>query len=185
MSSMDPRTKTRSIAVRLAQVGIGVALFVRVAACTCPPPIQLDQVFLLDATTGTPFVPFDAGPDAIWTAPGGTARDGSTDTRVDASVGVRVDGSVAGLDGSAGARIDASGGDGGGARDAAAPYAPPLDCTSMAADCMPGGDCLAACNCVLARDGLIPIAAINSCKLLPGASPPAVEVRYQTIVRCP
>jgi hypothetical protein len=49
---------------------------------------------------------------------------------------------------------------------------------------MPGGDCLAACNCVLARDGAIPIAAIDSCKLLAGANPPAVEVRYEVNVRC-
>ena len=119
-------------AVRLLQVvaclGGAGALSIALAACGCPPPKQLDQVFLLDATAGTPVITPDAGPGAM--------------------------------------SID-------------------LDCTPAASGCVPGGDCLPACNCVLARDQAGLVLAIHSCKLLVGAGPPQVEVRYELHVACP
>jgi hypothetical protein len=135
-------------AVRLGRLGVlGAALAGALAACTCPAPTHLDQLFLLDARPGAPLAAFDAGADAM--------------------------------------SIDA-GSDAGAGSDAAPPSVPALDCTSAAVGCSPGGDCLPACNCVLARGGgLQHVAAIDGCQLVAGAAAPTVEVRYEVNVFCP
>ena len=134
-------------AVRLGRLGVlGAALAGALAACTCPAPTHLDQLFLLDASPGVPLVAFDAGTDAMSIDPGGDA---------------------------------------GAVSDAAPPAVPALDCTSAAAGCSPGGACLPACNCVLARGGLQRVAAIDGCQLVAGAAAPTVEVRYEVKVFCP
>lgn len=156
-------------AVRLGRLGVlGGALACVLVACTCPAPTHLDQLFLLDARPGAPLVAFDAGADAMSIDPG-SARDASPDA--------------------AGAVSSDAGGafpDAGAASDAAPPAVPALDCTSAATGCSPGGDCLPACNCVLARaGGLQRAAAIDGCRLVVGAAAPTVEVRYEMNVFCP
>jgi|HubBroStandDraft_2_1064218.scaffolds.fasta_scaffold32693_3 hypothetical protein len=134
-------------AVRLARLGVfGGALAGALAACTCPAPTHLDQLFLLDARPGAPLVALDAGADAMSIDPGSDA---------------------------------------GAVSDAASPAVSTLDCTSTAVGCAPGGDCLPACNCVLARGGLQRVAAIDGCQLVAGAAAPTVEVRYEVKVFCP
>jgi len=128
--------------------------------------MHLDQLFLLDARPGTPLVAFDAGADARSIDPG-SSRDASGDDSGAAS-------SDAG---------DASS-DAGGVSDAEPADLPQIDCTSQAAGCLPGGDCLPACNCVLARGGLERVAAIDGCRLVAGSGAPTVEVRYDVQVRC-
>ena len=50
---MSRNVRLHTICVRLPQIAIAATLSLSLAACTCPPPIELDQVFLLDATTGS------------------------------------------------------------------------------------------------------------------------------------
>jgi len=156
--------KRRSIARRLAQIVAGGALSFSLTACTCPPPLQLDQVFLLDASAGSPVVVDAASFDAMSIAPGDAAAGDAAPK--DEAVS------------------DAAAGDAGKSTDPSGPYSPPLDCTSAASRCTPGADCLEACNCVLARNGVMRVIAIDSCKLLVGGAP-SVEVRYEVNVQCP
>lgn len=131
--------------------------------------MHLNQLFLLDARPGAPLGAFDAGADAMSIDPG-SASDASRDASGAASS-------------DAGAAASSS--DAGGVFDAAPVDLPQLDCTSQAAGCLPGGDCLPACNCVLARGGLQRVAAIDGCWLVAGSGAPTVEVRYEVTVRCP
>jgi len=161
---MRKPARRRSFARRLAQIAVGGALSFSLAACTCPPPLELDQVFLLDASAGSPVVVDAAGFDAMSIAPGDAAAGGAVPKDAAAD--------------------DAAAGDAGRSTDPSGPYAPPLDCTSVASRCTPGADCLDACNCVLARNGVMRVIAIHSCKLLIGGAP-SVEVRYEINVQCP
>jgi hypothetical protein len=61
--------------------------------------------------------------------------------------------------------------------DAGIPSGASLDCTPAAAGCAPGGDCPAACQCVLTRDLSRSQVSIEKCTFLIGASP-SVEIRY-------
>jgi hypothetical protein len=92
------------------------------------------------------------------------------------------------LDGRPGTPLDAgTAGDGGmmSMTTPATPAGPPpvLDCTPAAAGCVPGGPCLAACNCVLTRDKVV-VLAVESCTLLAGSGPPQVQIRYEQSVFC-
>jgi hypothetical protein len=168
-------------AVRLGRLGaLGGALACALAACTCPAPTHLDQLFLLDARPGAPLVAFDAGARSI---DPGSARDASLDGAgaLSSDAGVASSNADGGSSDAGGASSDA-----GGFSDAATPEVAALDCTSAAAGCAPGGDCLPACNCVLARaGGLQGVAAIDGCQLVAGAAAPTVEVRYEVRVFCP
>jgi hypothetical protein len=129
-----PSTENQ-MSLRAQAVGIAwaVSCFIAVAAlpgCRCPPPSEIDQVFLLDATGGSPAVDGDGG---------AATADASTQ--------------------------------------------PTADCTSAAAGCLPNVDCTAACRCAMARDN-INVGVLESCKLLAGAGPPAVEARYQLVDLC-
>jgi hypothetical protein len=117
--------RPRALVVRLAQLALIARLSLALAACTCPPPVSIDQVFLLDAHSGS--------------FPDGGMR--TTDPAA-------------------------------------------LDCTAAAAGCSPGGACKPACDCVIARDGITGIAAVDACTLVAGAGPPAVEIRYEETVFC-
>jgi hypothetical protein len=119
------KIRARAVVVRLVQPALIARLSLMLCACTCPPPVSIDQVFLLDAQSGS-------------------FPDGGTRT-MDPST---------------------------------------LDCTAAAAGCSPGGACKPACDCVTARDGITGIAAVDSCTLVAGAGPPAVEIKYQQTVFC-
>lgn len=59
------------------------------------------------------------------------------------------------------------------------------DCTPAAAGCAPGGPCLAACECVVAREQIPGVESVDSCTLLAGGGPPAVEMRSHQNPWCP
>lgn len=81
---------------------------------------------------------------------------------------------VAGADAAADAAADAR------RVDAAVPVqTPPIDCTSLASGCVPGGSCLPACNCVLARVEVQRLGAVTNCTLVAGSGPAAVDVHYE------
>lgn len=148
-------------AIRWGRLGVlGGGLALALAACTCPSPTHLDQLFLLDVRPGAPLVPFDAGATAM-SIDASSSSDASRDAALSSEP------------------------DAGGGSDAASAVDPSLDCTSSAVGCQPGGDCLPACNCVLARGGLQRVAAIDGCQLVAGAGAPTVEVRYEMQVFCP
>ncbi|HTA20100.1 MAG TPA: hypothetical protein VK989_12465 [Polyangia bacterium] len=61
----------RRLCARVAQLAVAGALALSVAACTCPPPDEVDQTFVLGDTVGTPLDLVDAGL--------GPARDAGAD----------------------------------------------------------------------------------------------------------
>jgi hypothetical protein len=61
-----------------------------------------------------------------------------------------------------------------------------LDCEPTADACVNAGDCRAACECVLQRNGYLdPKGLIDSCALEPNAAAPSVHVKYRERAQCP
>jgi hypothetical protein len=151
----------RRLCVLAAQLVVAGALTLSVAACTCPPPDDVDQTFVLDETGGTPLDLVDAGL--------GPARDAGDDDAASRDGGGDAVSSNAVMSPFRGTP------------DASASAA--RDCTSAAAGCAPGGTCAAACACVLMRarvyDG-----TVRRCTLLAGAGVPQVRVGYTVPVFC-
>jgi hypothetical protein len=81
--------KRQRVLIRIAQVAVIGAIALSLAACGCPGPSTFDQIFVLDATTGTPArIAFDAGVDA--------AVDRRADAGADAGIDAGPSMSVAG-----------------------------------------------------------------------------------------
>jgi hypothetical protein len=180
--AMRQRSRGRMLVIRVVQIAIAGALALSVAACHCPPPNQLDEIFLLDASLGTPLNTTDAGLDAMSLAPPDAASDAMSLAPPDAAS----DASDATV--SDAAPFDAASADGP-SSDGQSPATwtnrpPPIDCTGAAHGCIPGGDCPAACECVLRRDGRWNVATVQSCILLALAGPPQVEIRYEVPSFC-
>lgn len=75
----------------------------------------------------------------------------------------------------------------GAAPDGGAPSTPyQANCGSLAEACTPGQPCPPACDCVLRRQrmGMNPMAVIDQCILVAGATPPSVEVRSHIQFMC-
>jgi hypothetical protein len=74
-----------------------------------------------------------------------------------------------------------AGGDAADSGDTEDPQA--IDCSPAAAACVPGGPCLAACQCVIRRDQVGHV-NIEACTLLADTAAPSVEVRYAIVNPC-
>jgi hypothetical protein len=146
----------RRLCARVAQVVVAGALALSIAACTCPPPDAVEQTFVLDDTGGAALDLVDAG--------FGPARDAGGDA----------------------ASTDATSSDAVMSSFRGTPSSTPsaaLDCTSAAVGCAPGGDCSAACACVLMRARIYD-GTVKRCTLLAGAGAPQVRVGYTVPVFC-